>query len=983
MVDWLTKKLSVSVSKRVINKNEGGNASDLTDSFEPDQLTADELATSIAGGFAYCVQLKGKRSSANFKCSDIASVDIDGTLSPEDAGHHDLVQEGATIVYTTCSHTPVVPRFRMIFALERTITDGAEMRAITRSLALRLNGDGAVVDPSRLFYGNTKALIKTFERGLSNLRIDELIEQSLNNVKPAENPQGYLTSSRSQLTLAGGQPVHTADGRFVPLDSLPKSTPVYCPHHFDKNPSAFVTTSQSGQNGIRCSACCTTFWPKTEEPDFKTFDRALHKALDFSVAHGASAAFEMLDRWSENDYRNLIPAADIIPTMKQAEIKFLTSKYLPHEVRFKRGITYIKSPKGSGKTELLSNVLKEVRGKVLLVGHRQALIRNLCRRLDLNCYLDEEPGENRITRQQRYGVCLDSISKIDPAAKYDYLIIDESEQVLSHFLSQTMADKRKQAMAVLRRLTENAKHVVALDADLGWTSFRFFSSCKKADAPHNGTTVYINEFVEPRGTLRMVKSKKQLTGELHRALAANERCFVTANSKSFVDKVHTALVKEFGPDGIYKVTSENSKSEEVQTLINDIQTAARGCRAIVTSPSLSTGIDISFENGEQVFDHVFGMFESNVLTHFECDQQLSRVRHPKNTTVYINPQTFFFETDLDVVRRDQLMGRLLESLFLGFDRSGKHRFEENHPLLDLACSVETVARASKNNLKKHFIELKESQGWTIEAVGSDAETTSVGGVLLDLGKQLDDEQYRQRLLNAKRIPKSEVMKIWKRAHSNDDVNDDDRADADRTAIEEFYRRDISVEIIDLDRRGAFRKEIRMLRLLQQPGLLAARDIGIGDIGARREDAVIVDEHQRSKYLAEILRSANVFRDSDLMVDCLIEKTSLAEFVAYVQARKAIFENYFGRAMRTDLSKSPMNQLNFFLSFIGHKLIIDSKKKRRDGGKTYFYKFDPVRVAQSKEVLNRQKSIRNGWEFLGIDDGEGQDDQEDNDYSLAA
>jgi hypothetical protein len=64
MVDWLTKKLSVSVSKRVINKNEGGNASDLTDSFEPDQLTADELATSIAGGFAYCVQLKGKRSSA-------------------------------------------------------------------------------------------------------------------------------------------------------------------------------------------------------------------------------------------------------------------------------------------------------------------------------------------------------------------------------------------------------------------------------------------------------------------------------------------------------------------------------------------------------------------------------------------------------------------------------------------------------------------------------------------------------------------------------------------------------------------------------------------------------------------------------------------------------------------------------------------------------------------------------------------------------
>jgi hypothetical protein len=222
----------------------------------------------------------------------------------------------------------------------------------------------------------------------------------------------------------------------------------------------------------------------------------------------------------------------------------------------------------------------------------------------------------------------------------------------------------------------------------------------------------------------------------------------------------------------------------------------------------------------------------------------------------------------------------------------------------------------------------------------------------------------------------------KKIKSNDDVNDDERASVSRTLIEHFYRQEICVEVIDLDRRGAYRNEIRMLDLLQQPGLIAARDVGIGEIGARREEAVIVDEHKRSTFLAEILRSADVFRDGNFVVDCLIVKSSLATFVACVQAQKAIFENYFGRAMNSDLDKNPVRQLNFFLGFIGQKLVKEKTKKGPDDTKIYIYKLDDVKVTQSKEILDRQKTIPNGWEFLGIDDVEVQN-YEDEDDLLAA
>jgi hypothetical protein len=126
--------------------------------------------------------------------------------------------------------------------------------------------------------------------------------------------------------------------------------------------------------------------------------------------------------------------------INQANIVFMNQQHVAVE-RIQQGLTLIKSPKGTGKTHSLTSVISNIylrnygltlddfessyddeapppaweTGKtVLLVGHRQALIRSMCQRLDLNCYLDEKSRSIDISHRdfrKRFGVCLDSIKK--------------------------------------------------------------------------------------------------------------------------------------------------------------------------------------------------------------------------------------------------------------------------------------------------------------------------------------------------------------------------------------------------------------------------------------------------------------------------------------------------------------------------------------------------------------------------------------------
>jgi hypothetical protein len=239
-VSILNRKLKVSINPRLINKNEHKDASLFSKGWVNKSLTPDELAGEIDAGVAYCCQLNGPRKAANFLRSDVISVDIDGTRRIEDVMRDPIVERYLTIFYTTPSHTPESHRFRLVFALLRTIRSGAEMVAASRSLTLRLSGDRAATDAARVFFGSRGSKPQVFDRAIDESFLDELIEQGRHADQADTKGSAVVGTTVSGLAVEPDQIIVTAARRRVEFSQLAVGTTICCPFHHDTNASAFV-----------------------------------------------------------------------------------------------------------------------------------------------------------------------------------------------------------------------------------------------------------------------------------------------------------------------------------------------------------------------------------------------------------------------------------------------------------------------------------------------------------------------------------------------------------------------------------------------------------------------------------------------------------------------------------------------------------------------------------------------------------------------
>ncbi len=194
-------------------------------------LTPLDLAESIIAGHPYCAQISNDyRRTSNFIASDLASLDVDDGLNIAEALEHPIVRSSATFLYTTLRHRPEAPRFRLGFALPRTITDPDEMSAVVRALRLRVSGDRNATDPTRLFFGNRNAEITIFNREISLQLLEELIAQGRNPPQPDTivnvGQSQRCAPSRSRLRVALDQPIRLAKGGGAQFSELQPATSI-------------------------------------------------------------------------------------------------------------------------------------------------------------------------------------------------------------------------------------------------------------------------------------------------------------------------------------------------------------------------------------------------------------------------------------------------------------------------------------------------------------------------------------------------------------------------------------------------------------------------------------------------------------------------------------------------------------------------------------------------------------------------------------
>ncbi len=750
---------------------------------------------------------------------------------------------------------------------------------------------------------------------------------------------------RSRVRLDRDANIQLRTGVKYSLASLEEGTAVFCPIHLDTIGVASVI-GRGEVKAVQCPLCGRNYWNVANQTDvnFGRFRQVIDQY--FAQQPGDDQQFTLLHE-----------------------------QYLP-PLKLQMGTTLIRSPKGSGKTEALKALVEKCREEgmsVLLIGHRRALLRAQSERIDLDLYFeivgDDGKGQFRaIQPSENYAICLDSVpNRLRPDIhKFDVVLIDESEQVIRHLAGDTLKEARRLAFGKLSHYLSVAKAVYFLDADLGILSF----SLAEKTAPSNREVRFIIN--EPEVEIRqyeLLDSKKALIGKLEAALDAGEKCYVATNSKNMAESLGLALSQRKKNMRIQVVTRDNSQDLNVQDLlcnvVEEFQTGRNGSPpldVLIGTPSIGTGIDITFPDNAMVVDNVFGIFEGNVTTHFDIDQQLARVRHPGKVSVWISPDVMFYETSPNALLTELRNTVLRTDVQLGFTRDGLPIYSDaDKSLVKLWSEIMSHERTSKNNLLRHWVELRDANGWAgVKTTACDDELLS-GEVVLQDGKALRDERRVSQIMGAANIDSERAEELIEQAKLGTPMTIEDKASLEKYRLGEFYADQVDEKLVGFDDAGRMRRHVEMLEIMIGDDNLN-RYIDLKETDRRDAPQVVVFDRQfrtvKAELLIKLLASAGLVNpdSGEFLISVQFSTDSLKPFVTSMRNDFKRIEAELGVVLRKDIERKPVQQLGDVLKLIGVNLLLISTTKEK-GVKRRSYCVDVDGLTALIEVVVRRQEAR--------------------------
>ncbi len=285
----------------------------------------------------------------------------------------------------------------------------------------------------------------------------------------------------------------------------------------------------------------------------------------------------------------------------------------------------LKSPKGTGKTYLLEQIVDRAikEGKwVLLLTHRIQLGEALCQRVGLP-YLTEIKTVEYGT-VLGYGLCIDSLHP-NSGARFNadnwqdgIVIIDEAEQVIWHMLnSATCASERVEILAQFKTLIQNNLsgdgQVYLADADLSDVAIDYIRGLAGF---HVEPFVVVNDWQPPEEQRWAIhnyedKNPAHLVKDLLNHIEAGGRPFISCSAQKLKSKwgtqnLESYLQLKFPEKKILRIDSET---------VADPNHPAYGCIAhlneilpnydlAIASPSIETGVSIECERTDRCHSEV-------------------------------------------------------------------------------------------------------------------------------------------------------------------------------------------------------------------------------------------------------------------------------------------------------------------------------------------------------------------------------------------
>jgi len=899
------------------------------------EMSEADVVGCILNGWAIAPQYRGgHRKTSNFIRSGFLAADVDAGMTLEEAQDHPFVQHHAALIHTTASHTAARPRLRIIFLLDEPILSAPDWADAQMGIARRMGSDASVSDGARMFFGNSRAIFVRISRTVPPTVVAELIACGRDARASRAVPGQPIFSARR---FAGPELVRVAGGDLVRFEELGVPARVHCPYHDDADPSAYTVRFRTGTIGIHCSACKVTFGSndRPDGYDFGSFDRI----------------FEQLrarENDSDPDAKGLERYFPPAPRFERTQ-----ERYLPSLV-YEPGITAVKSAKGSGKTERLRLMVVQIRAgqfradifrkdqpkSILLIGHRQALLRELAAKLGLHCYLDGGDGSEGTLRT--LAVTLDSLplyneSKRGTSGKaFDLVIIDESEQVLGHLFGKTIERRLgvERCFDALHFEVANAKAVIALDADLGLVTMHALRTMRPQDWASRCRIIYNSPLVPvQRRVMRLHSDIKNLEREMIAAIQRGERCFIVSNSKKYIDVAHRMILNLCGEDVVMRViTSDNSRDEAVIRFLANIKTEFLIVQVVMGTPSIGTGIDITFPNGECRVDRVFGFFHPFINTHMDVDQQLCRVRNPGMVDVWIGRATAWLTCTPEIIMDDLARSYAVKRAVTGRREDGMIEYDRDEPLLMIYTHVIALQRASKNRLVELFCELRRANGWEVEFI-SDVEPQRY----FKAAKKMVEAERREMLRNAKPLSSDDYIELDSKMSKGASVTKEERIRYERSHFERTVGIPLDGELIEMNVDGKLLDKVVTLAGVvsvssQRLGMETAVDVLLAPTTTAKGR---LQKLAADKIIAALMRAAGMITSDGVSTSSLISITSLSRFVDVCRNNRTTIEEALGIALRGDIAERPIRQLNEVLRFVALR-VVEVDVRKESGRKIRYY-----------------------------------------------
>jgi len=415
------------------------------------------------------------------------------------------------------------------------------------------------------------------------------------------------------------------------------------------------------------------------------------------------------------------------------EFILVNSRYLAldvpvNEERLREAnLIFVKSDKGTGKTQWLRSYLKTIPKyrSVLVLTHRRSLARTLSNALDMPCYLDEPD------LHWRYTLSLDSLEKANKVEGYDVIIIDESEQVFRHLVGDTTEKRREAIFNTLIKLLHFAKQVVCCDADMTSELTGHLMSKLRSNFTQDRILSIVNEWKTDR-QINVFENKYHALAKLICDIDEGKRIYIPVGERDLANEIEALLrfVRFKGdPVKVLLLTSDTSSEDAAQAFFSDPNAESQKYDVLIATSTLSTGVSIDAE----WFDAVYGLFDGSVYTYQDCDQAISRVRNCSSVNVWIHPGKAPEFASEEAMRNSPKHKELITRRLCMPGET--HELSEAEKLyLDVHTRIGWCEQIWKTDRCRKFIELKANAGWRVLRWPEDKEWKAAGKEMLRIAK---------------------------------------------------------------------------------------------------------------------------------------------------------------------------------------------------------------------------------------------------------